>query len=108
MNDKLRRVLNEYNWDDGFKFPEKLLVHPDCDLGLALEIFYLADGYAYLIDNSSCSGRKEWKQFIEKLYADILSGRYARTDASFEIPLTKVQRYKLKTQQIPDVFITSI
>lgn len=50
MNNKLRQLLNEYNWDDGFDLAKEMLENPDCDLALALEIFYLADGYSYLID----------------------------------------------------------
>ena len=40
MNNKLRQLLNEYNWDDGFDLPKKILENPDCDLALALEIFF--------------------------------------------------------------------
>lgn len=40
MNNKLRQLLNEYNWDDGFDLPKKVLENPDCDLALALEIFF--------------------------------------------------------------------
>ncbi len=44
----LEKILNEYNWDDGFAIPKKILSNPHCDLALALKIFYLADGFAYL------------------------------------------------------------
>ena len=46
----LRSKLNEYNWDDGFEIPKQILAAPSCDLALALEIFYLSDGYAFLDD----------------------------------------------------------
>ncbi len=108
MNRKLKCALNNYNWDDGLDLPKKLLAHPDCDLALALEIFYLADGYAYLTNMAENTSQTEWKSFIETLYTDILDGRYAQTDCSFEIPLSKVQKHKLKTRQIPDIFIADI
>ena len=108
MNSKLRHLLLEYNWDDGFGLPKELLENPDCDLALALEIFYLADGYSYLIDKSRSTSLKEWKLFVEKLYNDILEGKYIQTASTFENPLTKVQRYKLKKQQIPDIFLTDL
>lgn len=72
MNDKMRQILNDYNWDDGFDLPKELLENHDCDLALALEIFFLADGYSYLIDNQR---------------------------RTFQNPLTKVQRYKLKNSR---------
>ena len=48
----LRSKLNEYNWDDGFEIPKQILAAPSCDLALALEIFYLSDGYAFLDDST--------------------------------------------------------
>ena len=108
MNNKLKYLLNEYNWDDGFDLPKELLENSDCDLALALEIFYLADGYSYLIDKAKSTPIKEWKLFVEKLYVDILAGKYIQTASNFENPLTKVQRYKLKKQQIPDIFLIDL
>lgn len=104
----LERILNEYNWDDGFKIPRKLLGNPDCDLALALEIFYLADGYAYFEGLAENTWRKEWKQFICSLYNDILDGKYMKSARRFEIPLTGVQKYKLQKRQIPEVFLTDL
>lgn len=108
MNNNLRQVLNEYNWDDGFDLPKELLKNQDCDLALALEIFYLADGYSYLIDKSRSTSLKEWKLFVEKLYLDILEGKFIQTASTFKNPLTKVQRYKLKKQQVPDIFLIDL
>lgn len=108
MNNKLRQLFNEYNWDDGFDLAKEMLENPDCDLALALEIFYLADGYSYLIDKSRSTSSKAWKLFVEKLYNDILEGKYIQTASTFENPLTKVQRYKLKKQQIPDIFLIDL
>lgn len=108
MSDKLRQILNDYNWDDGFDLPKELLKNSDCDLALALEIFYLADGYSYLIGNQRSTSQSEWMLFIDKLYNDILNGKYVQTTAIFKNPLTKVQRYKLKKQQVPDIFITDL
>jgi len=44
----LEKLLDEYNWDDGFEIATEILDNPYCDLALALKIFYLADGFAYL------------------------------------------------------------
>ncbi len=29
---KLKAMLDDYNWDDGFDVPRKLLKDPECDL----------------------------------------------------------------------------
>lgn len=104
----LEEKLNEYNWDDGFKFPQKLLNQPDCDLALALEIFYLADGFAYLDGYAEETSLEEWKRFICSLYDDIINGRYIKSDRQYEIPLSKVERYKLRKKQIPEVFLADL
>lgn len=81
MNNELRQMLSEYNWDDG---------------------------YSYLIHKSRNSSLSEWKLFIEKIYTDILEGKYIQTASTFTNPLTKVQKYKLKKQQIPDIFLIDL
>ena len=88
----LKNKLDEYNWDDGFEVPRTILADPDCDLALALEIFYLAGGYEYLEKSAKRTKPQKWNPFITVLYEDILDNRFPKTDASFEIPLSKVQR----------------
>ena len=104
----LEKILNEYNWDDGFTIPKKILSNPHCDLALALKIFYLADGFAYLDGFAETTELNEWKQFIYSLYNDILSNKYRKDRKSYEIPLTKVQKYKFRKKQIPEIFLTDL
>ena len=92
----LKNKLDECNWDDGFEVPRIILADPDCDLALALEIFYLAGGYEYLEKSARRTKLQKWNPFITVLYEDILDNRFPKTDASFEIPLSKVQKYKLR------------
>lgn len=92
----LKNKLDECNWDDGFEVPRTILADPDCDLALALEIFYLAGGYEYLEKSARRTKLQKWNPFITVLYEDILDNRFPKTDASFEIPLSKVQKYKLR------------
>lgn len=102
----MKSTLAEYNWDDGFNVPTKLLNDLNCDLALALEIFYLADGYAYL-DNPVANPKLEkWSLFISDLYNDILNGKYVATESVFEIPLSKVEKYKFRKKQVPEIFLT--
>ena len=74
-------ILNEYNWDDGFAY---------------------LDGFAETTELN------EWKQFIYFLYNDILSNKYRKDRRSYEIPLTKVQKYKFRKKQIPEIFLTDL
>ena len=116
----LKRILREYNWDDGFEVPKEILSDPNCDLALALELFYLADGYSYLeksdhttVLQKSTSLQKpaalqKWNPFITTLYHDILDHKFQKTDTPFTNPLNKVQKYIFRKKQIPDIFLTDL
>lgn len=51
---------------------------------------------------------EKWTAFMEKLYTDILKGRYAKGPGAFKNPLTKVQKYKLRKLDTPDIFLEDI
>lgn len=106
--DDLKNKLNEYNWDNGFAIPKEILADADCDLALALEIFYLAGGYKYLENLTKTTVFQKWNRFITVLYDDILNNRYPKTDTLFEIPLSKVQKYKLRKMGISEIFLTDL
>lgn len=107
--EELKNIINEYNWDDGFDVPYKVLDEPNCDLALALEIFYLGDGFV-LIRNfpHDIDGTKEWLCFIKKLYNDIISGRYKKTNQHYTIPLSKSMRYRLAKNKVNTIFLTDL
>lgn len=109
---ELKQILMEYNWDDGFEVPQKILNDLNCDLALVLELFYQGDGYAYFEKISqglpADERQTEWYSFISRLYEEILREKYPQTEQHFEIPLSKVQRYKLRKSKIPEVFLTDI
>lgn len=104
----LKSKLSEYNWDNGFLLPKEILADPGCDLALALEVFYLADGYSYLEKSQKVAALEEWSEFITTLYDDILNNKFPKTDTSFEIPLSKVQKYKLRKNGISEIFLTDL
>lgn len=99
-------LISEYNWDNGFRVPQMVVDSKNCELATALETFYLADGYSYLLQNNSESS--EWFQFVSCLYKRILDESFSKGDLSYSIPLTKTQIYKFKKVNVPDIFITDI
>lgn len=108
---KLDRILDNYNWDDGFELPLKLIHHPNCDLGTALKAFYLAEGLQYLQDKTLADRKpKEWIHFLKCLYEKITNGDYSGKFVEFKVPLTKVQKYKLlkAAPDTPEVFLKDI
>ena len=94
----LHQYAIDYNWDDGFDIPRKIIKKECCELGTALMIFYLADGIRYLENKEEAekSCLKEWLVFIEDLYTRIVNGEYKDGDILFEPPLSNVQKYKLE------------
>lgn len=104
----LKRILREYNWDDGFEVPKEILSDPNCDLALALELFYLADGYSYLEKSDHTTDLQKWNSFIATLYRDILEHKFRKTDTPFTNPLNKVQKYIFRKKQVPEIFLTDL
>lgn len=99
-----------YNWDNGFEIPELILNHDKCDLSLALLVFYGADGFSYLSDKSYNGNKLPWHSFIQKIYVSILDGKYKIGEIAFEVPLSKVQIFKLKKilSEQENIFLESI
>lgn len=88
--------------------PKEILSDPSCGLALALEVFYLADGYHYLETLAKTTTLQKWNKFFTTLYHDILNHRFPKIDTSFKIPLNKVQKYKLRKNQVPEIFLTDL
>ncbi len=108
-NDEVKRIIFQtedrevlyvyaynYNWDNGFDIPQTVLDNEKCDLSIALLIFYRADGLSYLADKSDNANLPQWSSFIKRLYESILKGKYQRGEIEFNVPLSKVQLFKLK------------
>lgn len=95
---RLHQFAIDYNWDDGFDIPRKIIEKECCELSTALMMFYLADGIRYLENKEEAqkSSLKEWLKFTEDLYAKIVNGEYKVGNILFEPPLSKVQKYKLQ------------
>lgn len=87
-----------YNWGDGFSIPTAIINNSNCTLNLALMIFYAGDGYSYLLEKPEESESKEWFKFITDLYMRIKGNTFKIGKVAFNVPLTKVQVFKLKKQ----------
>jgi len=109
---ELHVLANNYNWDNGFRVPEAIIRNECCDLGTALLMFYLADGYSMLSDreNFGNSTLSDWKKFLEELLGKITRREFLRSEIAFSVPLTKVQLFKLKkgNKNIPDILINEL
>lgn len=75
-----------------------------------MKIFYLADGYRYLLrfTGEEPEGTADWREFIEQLYAGIAENRFPDMDHACQVPLTKVQKFRLKKAGVPEVFLENV
>ncbi|MBQ6040407.1 MAG: hypothetical protein IJL32_06520 [Oscillospiraceae bacterium] len=104
---RLDQLLRSHQWQNGLQLPRRILSEPACDLSIALEIFYLAGGYHYLENDSRALGTEEMA-FLHALHGRIVSGAFRKSTRHYQVPLTKIQRYKLERKQIPVVFLTDL
>jgi hypothetical protein len=106
---QMKNMIDNYNWDERFELPEQIISDANCDLAIALELFYLADGYGYFQTFAhNIGGTEEWFCFIGKLWNDIKNAKYKKSVHHYLIPLSKVQRYQLRKNNIPEVFLTDV
>jgi len=85
-----------YNWDNGFEIPRKIIHKDCCQLSTALMVFYAADGVRYLQDKNEVNSLKEWSIFIKELYNKIINNEFLEGAIKFTPPLSKVQIFKIK------------
>lgn len=106
---EMKEILDDYNWDDGFNVPKQIISDANCDLALALEVFYLGDGFEYFdMTVNNIGETSEWFYFISDLYDNIRNGKYKKSEHHYKIPLSKVQRYKLRKKNILEIFLTDL
>ena len=98
-----------YNWDDGFEIPTLIINNSHCDLSVALLLFYSAEGEEYWSDDFDKTDEEQYN-FINKLHNDILKGKFIMAGIEFIVPLSKVEKYKLKKKlnDNEEIFITDI
>lgn len=105
----LLEYAQNYNWDDGFEIPEQILKHACCSLAVALQLFYDGEGIVFLYQEDDWADMpEEWQDFIIPLYQQIVNHDFAAGDCNFEIPLSKVETYRLKKLGCNEIFITDI
>ena len=98
--------ISQYDWDDGFEIPYKVLRHKCCTLSIALMMFYDGEGYL-LFDDELEHGSEEYK-FARKLNDMIISGTFRKGNTKYNIPLSKVQKYKYRKSGAAEIFLNDI
>ncbi len=87
-----------YNWGAGFDIPNVILSNPICTISTAKLIFFRADGVKYLRNKTPDEDLPEWNKFISLLYSRIVAQDFLQDNFQFVVPLSKVQKLKLKKE----------
>jgi hypothetical protein len=103
--EELQHYLLQYNWNDGFGVPLLIAEHPECDLGVAMALFWLADGPRFYTEEG---GTKTWKDFCKLLADRILTAHYKARQTSFDPPVGRVELLKLKKAGVPSAFLEEV
>ena len=100
----LSALAETYKWDDGVRIPMKIAQHPLCGRGLALKLYWLAEGIALATGEIERNEyNNDWADLCELLAEGLANNKYQPGDMAFDPGLSKVQVFKLRKTDIPPV-----
>jgi menaquinone-dependent protoporphyrinogen IX oxidase len=98
----LMESAKAYNWDDGMEIPNSIANNIYCDKGIALNLFYLAEGIALFTGEVERNKyNKNWADFCEMIANKLMTEFYKEGPISFKPEMSRVTIYKYKKQGIP-------
>lgn len=77
-----------------------IIDHPSCSMNVALKIFYLLDGYSFLLGNLDMFSDSTVLLLLDRLYTGLVSSQFCKGNIEIQSEFTKVQIYKLKKLDI--------
>lgn len=92
----LHMIAGNYNWNNGFDVPKSIINNINCDLGTALMIFELSDGYTYLFGDKDEFSSKKWEDFICEIKSKIESDWYTNKLIKYTPELSRAEKFQLK------------
>src|SRR5262249_10560591 len=96
-------------WDDGFLVPTAVANHPKCDLGVALELFWLAEAMCWFTGEvEAMDYNRDWATFCELITNRILTGHYQKGETSFTPGLGVAWIWRYRKQGVPEVLFGAI
>lgn len=112
-SEELHEFACMYNWDDGSEPMRWVSDRADCDLGTALQIFWLAGPDLLWERRDLDEGlHSEVLGLLEELQNRILSGHYSRHEISFDatesmIP-NRLQAERLRRNGVPEALLFAV
>ncbi len=105
----LRALAISYNWDDGFSVPIAIADNKHCDLGVALTLFWLAEGIAlYTKDIDPNEYNQQWVNFSQLLIDRLMQGHYQPGKVGFKPSINRITEHKYKKSNVPTVLFSEV
>ncbi len=98
----LHYIAYNYNWDDGFTVPRAIIENKYCDLGTALMIFELSEGYMIFFEEQPEDFFGKNTKFILNLKSRIENNDFKYSNLKYNPSLSRVEIFKLK-KYVPDI-----
>lgn len=109
---ELRELIKSYDWDleESYEAPGRILLSPAFELALALDIFYRAGAVRYFgLRSRGKRGEEKWMGFMDGLYGRILSGDIREGNLRYTVPLPKGKKFQLfKEDDVPEIFLEDV
>jgi hypothetical protein len=105
----LNQLIDVYNWDDGFIVPNAVMEHRECDLGIALKMFWLSEAAQLFSDSFDDSkSPRQWIDFCRTLASLITTGTYVTSTITYMVPINSVAKRKLANRGVPAILYTDV
>lgn len=80
----LMKLMQQYDWSEGFEIPLAVITHSCCDLGLALYLFWQSDEARQYYKGESDTDDEYQLAFCKTLVDGLLKGRYKEGSNKFD------------------------
>ncbi len=105
----LRALATSYNWNDGFSIPIAIANNRYCDLGIALTLFWLAEGIAlYTSEIVPNEHNQEWAEYSQLLIDRLIADHYQIGIIGFKPSISKLTEHKYNKRNVPSVLFSEV
>lgn len=88
--------LYVYNYDGNIEKLNYVIENPHCTRNVALKMFYLLDGYSFLLGEEQIFSDEQVIQLLNEIYKRLVNNSFKIGDIRVKSEFTKVQIYKLQ------------
>jgi len=103
----LERDISSSSLNSSIYHPSLLLNESNLHIDLALKLFFQYDGISFLLNKYNETDLKNIT-FMKDLYQNILDDKYENTHQQYILPLSKIEKFKLRKNSVDPIFYTDL